>query len=132
MDPAKVCHQTHVVHANCDKCGERPEVLHKPAEPLGSRYCPECCPVCGRRGTRPRGQAQQNLSLLEEALLKAMGSWGLVPKSATDRQLLDNLVEAGYAKREPEISDDPAILARYRLTILGQKWVNARKPPSGA
>ena len=40
---------------------------------------------------------------------------------------MDNLVNAGYAKREPEISDDRAIPASYRLTVLGQKWVDAKK-----
>lgn len=53
MDPAKVCRQTHNVDANCDKCGARPEVLHKLAETHGACYCEECCPVCGPKGTRP-------------------------------------------------------------------------------
>jgi hypothetical protein len=53
MDPAKRCYQTRAVHANCDRCGMLPEVLHKPAETRGSRYCGDCCPVCGPKGTRP-------------------------------------------------------------------------------
>lgn len=53
MDPAKSCRQSRIVHATCDKCGKKPESLHKPAEASGACYCEECCPVCGPKGANP-------------------------------------------------------------------------------
>jgi hypothetical protein len=42
----KGCSTSPTVHANCDSCGQRPEIIHKPAGTGGARYCPDCCPVC--------------------------------------------------------------------------------------
>jgi hypothetical protein len=53
LEGAKNCRQTRTVHANCDKCGNKPEILHKPAETRGACYCEECCPVCGPKETKP-------------------------------------------------------------------------------
>lgn len=44
--PATRCRQSTIVHSNCDKCGLRPEVIHKPVDTHGSRYCEDCCPAC--------------------------------------------------------------------------------------
>lgn len=45
------CRRSRFVHANCDKCGERPEVIHRPRNEKGTGYCEDCCPVC--KGVKP-------------------------------------------------------------------------------
>ena len=39
------CMRSRTVHANCDACGKRPEVLHMPTKARGW-YCEDCCPAC--------------------------------------------------------------------------------------
>jgi hypothetical protein len=41
-----LCHRSRIVHANCDTCGQRPEVVHKLTNSGGASYCGNCCPVC--------------------------------------------------------------------------------------
>lgn len=45
MTSAPECKPSLLVRANCDACGERPEVLHMPKTVHGW-YCGECCPAC--------------------------------------------------------------------------------------
>ena len=40
------CRLSKFVHVNCDRCGGRPEVVHRPRNESGTYYCQECCPVC--------------------------------------------------------------------------------------
>ncbi len=49
MSAVSRCRKSEVVHASCDKCGVRPKTIHKPVEPRGARYCPDCCPSCRRQ-----------------------------------------------------------------------------------
>lgn len=52
------CRKSEVVHASCDNCGVRPEIIHKPLAQHGARYCPDCCPCCRPKQTfvgRDRG-----------------------------------------------------------------------------
>ena len=44
------CRTNQIVHANCGKCGVRPEVIHKPTNTRGTCYCGDCCPVCAKAG----------------------------------------------------------------------------------
>ena len=126
----KVCHQraSFMRIAISAACGERfcTSLLNRsgPATALGAARCAD---------QRERGPAAKSHKICcrWRKPPESNGELGLVPKSETDKKLLDNLVETGYAKPEPEISDDPAIPVKYRLTVLGQKWVNARKRPSG-
>lgn len=39
------CMRSLAVHADCDKCGKRPDVLHMPMR-LHGWYCSEHCPCC--------------------------------------------------------------------------------------
>jgi hypothetical protein len=54
-DDRKSCSKSSTVHANCDTCGQRPEIIHKPAGTGGARYCADCCPACS--GKKPKGAA---------------------------------------------------------------------------
>lgn len=49
VDPVKSCRQSRIVHANCDKCGKKPEVLHKPAETGGRATARNVARFVGRR-----------------------------------------------------------------------------------
>jgi hypothetical protein len=46
MSGPVVCRRSPIVHANCDKCGQKPEVIHKPSNSAGACHCGDCCPVC--------------------------------------------------------------------------------------
>src|SRR5262245_51602324 len=46
MSRLVACRRSPTVHANCDTCGQKPEVIHKPANSAGACYCENCCPVC--------------------------------------------------------------------------------------
>ena len=46
MSGSPRCRKSAVVHASCDNCGVRPEIIHKFAEPGDARYCEDCCPAC--------------------------------------------------------------------------------------
>jgi hypothetical protein len=40
------CRHNTVVHANCDRCGQTPKVVHRPRNERNACYCEDCCPVC--------------------------------------------------------------------------------------
>ena len=69
------CTQSRDVHANCDQCGERPDVIHKPAERRGERYCGDCCPACrARKLAESAGGPVENSGDAKAALA---AKWGL-------------------------------------------------------
>src|SRR5579863_10268814 len=45
------CRRSPIVNVNCDNCGRRPKVLHRPRNEMGGYYCEDCCPVCRKRST---------------------------------------------------------------------------------
>lgn len=46
MSGFRRCRKSAVVHASCDNCGVRPEIIHKFADRGDARYCGDCCPAC--------------------------------------------------------------------------------------
>ena len=54
MARAGACRRSPSVHANCDTCGQRPDVIHKPSNSGGACYCGDCCPVCKGASQRRR------------------------------------------------------------------------------
>ena len=59
MADAINCRRSKFVHVNCDRCGGRPEVVHRPRNERGTYYCQACCPVCKQQqpaagGASPR------------------------------------------------------------------------------
>ena len=42
------CRRSTLVHVNCDKCGQKPKVVHRPRNERGACYCENCCPVCSK------------------------------------------------------------------------------------
>jgi len=54
MSGPVVCRRSPIVHANCDTCGQKPEVIHKPTNSGGACYCGDCCPVCKGASQRRR------------------------------------------------------------------------------
>ena len=51
-NPAADCLRTRRVSANCDRCGQREELMHMPTRQPGL-YCPACCPCCGGEQPHP-------------------------------------------------------------------------------
>lgn len=49
MSGIVTCSRSKFVHANCDRCGERPEVMHRPRDERDARYCENCCPACSQQ-----------------------------------------------------------------------------------
>ena len=54
------CHRSSTVHANCDTCGQRPDVIHKPTNSGGASYCQDCCPVCKAAIQPGKGNAPES------------------------------------------------------------------------
>jgi hypothetical protein len=55
----KSCIQSSSVHGACDKCGQRPAILHMPAKKRGW-YCEACCPACSppkKQGVKSSGNS---------------------------------------------------------------------------
>ena len=68
MSRSTKCRKSTVVHASCDNCGRRPEIIHKPAERRGASYCGECCPECRDNQPVKRGLDISSTSLPSAAI----------------------------------------------------------------
>jgi len=47
---AKDCIRSKIVRADCDTCGQRPDMLHMPTKRRGW-FCGDHCPVCSPKPT---------------------------------------------------------------------------------
>jgi hypothetical protein len=59
--PAANCRRSTLVHVNCDRCGQKPDVVHRPRNERGACYCEDCCPACAAKAAEnpaPRGNLQ--------------------------------------------------------------------------
>jgi hypothetical protein len=73
MSGLVACRRSPIVHANCDTCGQKPEVIHRPANSGGACYCGDCCPVCkGARRHRQNDPVSNQDSCLQSKFVHSV------------------------------------------------------------
>ena len=75
MSKAPRCRKSAAIIASCDNCGAHPEIIHKPAERRGARYCEDCCPEC-RADRQAKRDSGASAALLHTAAAQPAPSSG--------------------------------------------------------
>lgn len=148
MSECANCRCSTFVHANCDRCGGRPHVVHRLRNERDTYYCQDCCPVCKQQqpaagSARPRkdnpdaaifGEAERTRMKdrppKEGELARHPTTRGCflpshrLPRCCQCRRRkpreLNRLVTEGYLVQDPNLKT-----ARFRLTIRG--WAVVRR-----
>lgn len=112
MSGVPTCRKSSLVHANCDNCGVRPEVIHKTSEPRGACYCADCCPVC-----RAKQAAEKSVPATVRRFRSA-APVAAPPRESPNEKGLAAVLRAGGLDVKKDVVYGPAGL-QEGLTIAG-------------
>ena len=124
MSGPVVCRRSPIVHANCDTCGQKPEVIHKPTNSGGACYCGDCCPVC--KGASQRRRESDPACFLSKFTHGVCAKCG---DNASPVHLPSGYLGRYYEKWLPEVRGEARSeegMMPLKLALLPIRWTRHR------
>lgn len=114
--PTVDCRRSTIVHVNCDNCGGRPLVLHRPRNEMGGYYCEEVSPTRGGKSGHTLPLASAGEPSNAAAVWAWSGVFALAGPTGVMLALADENLTNRIGRRSGRVSTETAE-KRHRFDV---------------